>query len=277
MFAALGRLAVTLGLVAAALHGAAMAQAVVSTGQSFVTARLLPGIGHEDGSRMVGLRLTLADGWKTYWRSPGEAGIPPRFDWSGSNNLASAQVHWPRPMVFQSFGMRTIGYADQVVLPVRVVARDPARPVQLALEADFGVCKEICVIERVTLAVEIAPGARNIGTAQIERALRHVPLPAEETGLRSAACRIAGQGTERRLEAALQFDRPLGRAEVLVEGTDRLWLHSPRTRVEQGTLTVEAVAELPEGVSWVDRSAVRMTVLADGFAAEIQGCRGSSG
>ena len=253
------------------------AQAVVSTGESFVSARLLPGIGQADGSRMIGLRLSLADGWKTYWRSPGEAGIPPRLDWSGSDNLASAEIRWPRPLVFQSFGMRTIGYSDQVVLPVHVVAKDPARPVHLALEADFGVCKEICVIERVSLSAEISPGDSDIGGAQIERALRSVPVPAEEAGLQSAACRIAGQGAERRLEAALYFEEPVEGAEVLVEGSERLWLHSPVTRLEQGAVMVEAVAELPDGVAWVDRSAVRLTVLAEGFAADIQGCRGSNG
>ena len=276
MFKTLGKLALA-ATVTAVMQGTALAQAVVSTGQSFVDARLLPGIAQEDGSRMVGLRLSLADGWKTYWRSPGEAGIPPHLDWSGSRNLASAQIHWPRPLVFQSFGMRTIGYADQVVLPVHVVASDPTRPVHLALEADFGVCKEICVIERGTLNTEIGPGDRNVGGAQIERALRRVPVPAAETGLNTVSCRIMGQGAERRLEAELYFDDPVAHAEVLVEGTERLWLHSPETRIEDGAVMVAAVAELPDGVAWVDRSAVRMTVLTDAFAADIQGCRGSNG
>ena len=95
---------------APALSGA---QQIVSTGQSFVTGRLIPGTKQEDGSRLAGLRLSMEPGWKTYWRSPGEAGIPPRFDWSASANVDSVEVLWPRPQVFTSFGLRTIGYSNQ--------------------------------------------------------------------------------------------------------------------------------------------------------------------
>ena len=96
---------------AAAAPGIGAAQSVVSTGQSFVSGRIIPGSRQDDGSRLAGLRLTLARGWKTYWRSPGEAGVPPSFDWSRSENVAGVEVLWPRPKFFDSFGLTTIGYA----------------------------------------------------------------------------------------------------------------------------------------------------------------------
>jgi len=110
----------------------AMAQAIVSTGESFVSARMLPGERTGPGERLAGLRLSLKPGWKTYWRSPGEAGVPPDFDWSGSLNVKSVEVLWPRPRPFESFGLETLGYAERVVFPLRlepgrllIAMRDP--------------------------------------------------------------------------------------------------------------------------------------------------------
>ena len=66
----------------------------------------------------LGLHFTLASGWKTYWRSPGDAGYPIAVDWTGSSNLAKADLFWPVPHRFTLFGLDTFGYKDEVVLPV---------------------------------------------------------------------------------------------------------------------------------------------------------------
>lgn len=256
---------------------AAGAQSIVSTGESFLSARLLPGMRYEDGSRMLGLRLTMAPGWKTYWRSPGEAGIPPQFDWSGSRNVADIQVMWPRPEVFQSFGYRTIGYSDRVVLPVHVTPRDSAAPMAVDLVADLGVCKEICVFEHVELSEEIAPDLRDIAASEIEYAMHDVPVPAAEAGLRAAACRITGNGAHRLLEAHLDFGTGLTAADVIVEGSETLWITGSRTRLAPDGIHVSAEIELPADVSWIERDDVRLTVLADTFTADIRGCRNHAG
>ena len=257
--------------------GAAQAQSIVSTGQSFISARFLPGAQLEDGSRMAGLRLMLEDGWKTYWRSPGDAGIPPRLDWSGSRNIASAEVLWPRPEVFQSFGLRTIGYSGQVVLPVRLVPDDPDAPMDVVLTADLGVCKELCVLERFDLAETIPPGGRSIGWRQINRALEAVPVDAADAGMTASTCRITGAGVERRLEAVLEFGALTSGVEVLVEGDETLWVRDAESEARDGQVHVHANVRLADGAGWLDRSAIRMTVLADGFAADIRGCRSSAG
>jgi DsbC/DsbD-like thiol-disulfide interchange protein len=260
------------------LPDVALSQSVVSTGQSFVSARLLPGIQEADGARLTGLRLTMAPGWKTYWRSPGEAGIPPSFDWSASQNVTDVQVMWPRPQLFETFGMETIGYADQVVLPVRITPLDPDAPIEVALTADIGVCKEICVIERFDLAETVDPGQRPVGHAQIERAVRQIPMPGKQAGLVSMVCRITGAGDKRRLEAALAFDETPQSARVVVEGTETMWVHGTETHMEDdGMVHVAALVSLLSESTWIDRSAVRLTVLADSFAADIQGCTTSAG
>ena len=70
----------------------ARSQAVVSTGESFVHVTLLPGRAEAEGARMAGLVLDVTPEWKTYWRNPGAAGIPPQFDWSRSRNLGAVEV-----------------------------------------------------------------------------------------------------------------------------------------------------------------------------------------
>jgi DsbC/DsbD-like thiol-disulfide interchange protein len=77
----------------------------------------------ENGGHMAAVELQLAPGWKTYWRSPGDAGIPPSFDWSGSENVKSVRLHWPAPEVFEANGMQTIGYHERLVLPVEITPR----------------------------------------------------------------------------------------------------------------------------------------------------------
>ena len=262
-----------LALGAIGLCTVAGAQAIVSMDESFLSARLMQGTAEPDGDRMAGLRLSLDDGWKTYWRSPGEAGVAPVFDWSASRNLREVEVFWPRPEAFESFGLRAIGYAGEVVLPVRLVPEDPARPIEVRLAADFGVCNELCVLEQVALEETIAPGAAAVGAGQIARALAAVPADAGASGLRAADCRITGAGPERKLEARLRFARPLSAPVVLLEGPETIWIADAETRREGDELRVSAVVSVAEEGAWIDRSAVRMTVLDDAFAADIRGCK----
>lgn len=266
--------AAALATLAAAPAGA---QALVSTGESFVDARFMPGIPQEDGARISGLRLTLKDGWKTYWRSPGEAGIPPRFDWSASQNLRSVEVMWPRPEVYMSFGMETIGYSDQVVLPIRITPIDPQMPLQVAGTVDLGVCKEICVLERFTVAETIMPDTPSIGTRQIKNAVAQVPPAAAEVGLIRAECVIRGAGTSRELNVGLFFEQSLEAPRVLFESTEHAWINKSETHPGPDQIRATAKVNMSSDAAWFDRGSLRMTVLADGFAADIQGCSAPQG
>lgn len=98
-----------------------------------------------DGVWMTGLHMKLADGWKTYWRIPGDSGLAPQFDWSGSENLSAAEVIWPAPRVFEEAGDRFYGYKGDVIWPLRITPIDPAAPVTLRLNLRYGVCSDVCV------------------------------------------------------------------------------------------------------------------------------------
>ncbi len=260
----------------AAASGPGSSQAIVSSGQSFINAKLLPGEVQPDGSRMAGLSMTLEPGWKTYWRYPGETGIPPQMDWSGSANIAEVEVLWPRPEIFMSFGYQTVGYSERVVFPLRITPTDPTLPMDLRLEGMIGVCKEVCVLEHLDLAETIAPDHKGARYRQIKRAMRAVPKPAVETGLVRAECRISGAGKDRNFDLNLAFETPLNDPVVLVEGGPGLWVHGVETRAEDGLAEVTAVVTLEQETGWVNRSSFRITVLDGYMAADVQGCTAPS-
>ena len=97
------------------------------------------------GMHHAGVEIRLAPGWKTYWRYPGDSGIPPRFDFAKSRNVKSVTVRWPAPQRLVDDGGTSIGYKHDVVFPLDVVAKDAARPVTLVLAIDYAVCEKLCV------------------------------------------------------------------------------------------------------------------------------------
>jgi DsbC/DsbD-like thiol-disulfide interchange protein len=93
----------------------------------------------------AGVEIRLAPGWKTYWRYPGDSGVPPRFDFSGSRNLKSINVRYPAPHRLTDDSGTSIGYKNHVTFPLEVTPQDPAQPVALALRIDYAVCEKICI------------------------------------------------------------------------------------------------------------------------------------
>ena len=92
-----------------------------------------------------GVEVKLQPGWKTYWRYPGDAGVPPVFDFTGSDNVKSATVLWPAPVRFADGGGHSIGYKNTVIFPLRIVPQNAAKPVRLRLALDYAVCETLCI------------------------------------------------------------------------------------------------------------------------------------
>lgn len=241
-------------------------------------ARLLAGSATPDGGRLAGLWIGLAPGWKTYWRAPGEAGIPPRFDWSGSENLADAAIEWPAPHAFDSFGMTTLGYVGEVVFPLTLRPVDPSRPIAVRLSVEYGVCSDICVPERAELALTIQPGQAPGDAARIAAARAAAPIPAATVGA-EASCALRGGGSERVFEAAIAMPHALGATPVLaVEGPEGVWFSGVDARLgetpSQVVATAQAYVEDPS--AWIGRDAMRLTLVGPDSAIEFHGCAAAS-
>ncbi|RVT82277.1 hypothetical protein DXV76_17530 [Rhodobacteraceae bacterium CCMM004] len=233
---------------------------------------ILPG-WRDEGGHVAALRIQLAPGWKTYWRAPGDAGIPPTFDWRGSENLKSVEVHWPTPEVFHQNGMTSVGYRDGVILPFRLVPRDPSRPIRLRAKVDMGVCEDVCIpLTREIVADLPAGGGRP--DARIRAALADRPLSAAEAGVASVRCEVAPlrDGVALTAEVAVP---PMGGGEFAVfELPDRrVWVSEADMERRGGTLTARVELIPPRGAAFaLDRSAVRLTLLGRRGAVDIRGC-----
>jgi DsbC/DsbD-like thiol-disulfide interchange protein len=137
-------------------------------------ARLIAG-GEEGGRLLTGVEIALDKGFKTYWRNAGEAGLPPRFDWSGSANAGVIEVRWPAPALSRDAGGVAYGYHEKVILPVLVKPTDPGRPVKLKLTVEYGVCKDICIPAHAEMSLTLSGAADH--RPVIEQALSLVPKP----------------------------------------------------------------------------------------------------
>jgi DsbC/DsbD-like thiol-disulfide interchange protein len=103
--------------------------------------------GSRSGSVLLGgIAVQLDPGWKTYWRTSGDSGVPPRFDFSKSENVEAVTVLWPAPTRFDDgAGGTSLGYHDHVVLPLRIVPKNNDRPVTLRAEINYAVCEKLCI------------------------------------------------------------------------------------------------------------------------------------
>ena len=237
-----------------------------------MSARVLPGWKAESGHYMAGISLTLAPGWKTYWRSPGETGIPPMFDWSASQNLKSVALHWPSPPVITQNGSDSIGYLNGLTLPVEVVPLDPSQPVHLALKMDLGICDDICMPAALHLqAVLSGPGAPD---SAISAALQAGPVTGKDAGVTGVSCEVAAIDDGLRVTATLHLPEQ-GRAEtVVIEANEPgLWVSSASADRQGKVLTASADLVPPNGKPFaLDRSGLVVTVLGKDRAVELHGC-----
>lgn len=181
----------------------------------------------------VGLEVRLGPGWHTYWRSAGDAGAPPQFDWSGSRNVAGATVQWPAPQRFSEGGIDTFGYAGQVVFPVAVRLSDPASPAHVSLKLALYVCSTICTQNDLQFAADIAPGASAPGALSLIGQWReHVPRE-RSPGLSVRDLRIE-RGAPPMLRFEVSADPALSRPDAFLDGDDAVTAGPPQISAGEG-------------------------------------------
>ncbi len=112
----------------------------------------------EDYAFWGALEIELDKGWHTYWKVAGDAGVPPNFDWSASQNLKAADIAWPAPVRKKELDLVTFGYEDGVVLPIKFNLEEPETQTTLNLKALVLICKDICIPIEFDLSLELPPG-----------------------------------------------------------------------------------------------------------------------
>lgn len=191
--------------------------------------RLVPGAEAAAGLWRAALEIRLVHGWKTYWRNPGDSGVPPVFDWSKSDNVAAVAVSWPAPSRFDDETGTSIGYKGDVLLPLRVEARDATKPVALSLALDYAVCEAICVPARGEGRLVLDPASPGPGAddPRILAGQDKVPVAAAigaagPVGIDTVTLDAASSPPRLLVEA-----RAMAGAQLFVEGPDAWYLPVP--------------------------------------------------
>jgi DsbC/DsbD-like thiol-disulfide interchange protein len=145
----------------------------------------------------AGIEIRLDPGWKTYWRYPGDSGVPPTFDFGGSENIKSVTTLWPAPERFaDGAGGYSIGYRGDVILPLRIVPNDATKPSSLRLKLGYAVCGKLCVPAQADLDLTLS-GKAGAEEPTLTAAEARVPRRAtlgEGRGLRIASVHRQTEG-----------------------------------------------------------------------------------
>lgn len=238
-----------------------------------VHAQIVPGWHRADGKLVSAVRISMQDGWKTYWRTPGDGGIPPRMDWSRSRNLDNLSALWPSPLVFFENGMTSYGYQDELLLPLVVTPRRDGKPVHLQGQLEIGVCKEICVPVALTVQGELADSGTTV-VASIAAAMAEQPFSAREAQVSGITCRLSPASDGLTVSATIDMPHSGGREHAVIEtGNPELWVHEAKVSRSGDRLTVSSTVMHGEGAPFfLQRSSVDITVIGTDYAVEIKGC-----
>ena len=168
----------------------------------------------------TGVRIELAEGWKTYWRMPGDAGIPPLFGWNkGALGDDRIEVLYPLPGRYQDASGETIGYKDEVIFPVRLKQSD-AMEMKLDLDLFFAVCREICIPAQSKAEITLGTAMRDPGgSALVGDWLSRIPV-AGEVATAAQVVTVAGKPTLR-----LQLNEPV--RDIFVEADGGAYFRAP--------------------------------------------------
>src|SRR6202521_133559 len=218
--------------------------------------------GSRSGAVLLGgIAFQLQPGWKTYWRTPGDSGVPPRFDFSKSENIDAITVLWPAPTKFDDgAGGHSLGYHDQVVLPLRIVAKNADKPVTLRADVNYAVCAKLCIPVEANAELPFTSVASTEDSA-LYAALDTVPKPASISDPNPLTIRDVER--EGKTTVLVDVVTPDAReVSLFVEGPTPDWALPVPKLVEHGPPGVKRFAfeldGLPPGAS-ADGAALQLT------------------
>ena len=260
------RIFATLAAAAVLTTPAASVQAASSAWvkTDHVEARLLSAVaGTGDLSKIAaGIEIKLDDGWKTYWRSPGDAGLPPTLDWTGSHNLSGTTLLYPAPERITVLGIQTFGYKHEVVFPVDLKLDDRGKPVDLKLALDVLICAEQCIPKSLDLALSIpaGPAASDDDVQLLAKARAEVPgdTRASDISVKSVQ-EVADPTGAPALQVVATSERPFNRPDLIPELVPDAALGPPHISLSadrrDATFILPLARKLPVGAHLAGRRA----------------------
>ena len=200
------------------------------------------GIG-DSKTIQLGLQFKLKDNWKVYWRTPGDAGFPPRMVWDDSQNLAGTKQYWPAPTRFEVLGFQTMGYKKEVVFPISATVTDPNQPLKLRAKLNYLTCDDVCIPYKADISLDLAAG-NNTATENfhlINKYVSKVPGDGSTHGLKIEKVETAGEFKTVKKDVRKGFIRivaastvPFNKPDVFVEGPELTFFSPPQVTLSDG-------------------------------------------
>ncbi len=230
------------------------------------------------GALRAGLHFRMKPGWKIYWRAPGDAGFPPQPNWAGSGNVAKVQIDWPAPQRFTVLGLQTLGYHDEVVLPLTVTKFESGKAVRLRARVPYLPCAEICVPYEAILVLDVPAGpavsAREAGL--IARFADRVPVRGADAPFAIAGAWVDGAPGKQILRLVARARTPFTKPDFVFEGPPGFRFGLPgvtlgrdrREAVVLATITPPPKSVRAGAPADLTGAALTLTVIDGGRAAE---------
>lgn len=227
----------------------------------------------DDGRHIAGLRLQLAQGWKTYWRVPGDTGLPPRLSWQG-HGITGTAAQWPVPEIMSDSTGTTYGYHNQVIIPVVFQLTGSGTP-EVSGQIDIGICDTICIPASLTVTGTLPDTQTR--DPKIIAGLIDQPKAAVDTGYPGARCALTADGGTIHVQASVRSPDQGAHEVLIIETRDTAyWVTQGKSARNGDTITSQAMIEpISTGKSLsIDRSQLRITHLGSNGAVQFDGCLG---
>ena len=234
---------------------------------------IIRGWRQSDDIHIAAINIKLEDGWKTYWRVPGIGGIAPILNWDKSKNIKNISQIWPTPNIYYEYGLQTIGYKDELLLPLQIQPIDKKQPIHLSITIDFGICSDVCVPIQ-TAVEERLPERTSIGKKNILDTLEKAILSGKKSPFKIVKCNIIpikdGFEVNAFFEGLTSFDKDtLGVVEYPVKQNG--WINQKASLVSGNQLNVHATV-YNKSIHFIDRSDLTLTIFTKNKAFEFDGC-----
>ena len=253
--------------------GLLISSSLVAHSNGFVSAKITDGLILKDQKPIFGLEINLEKNWKTYWRLPGKIGLKPIFNFNKSENIKSAEIIWPTPIIFGDPSLWSIGYKDGVTLPIKITPIDNSKPIKLEIEAYIGICEDVCIPYAFDISHSVVIG-QNQDNHKILGAILSAPIKSNETGVQLPQCVIRND------ELTLKFNQKsvksgLENIELFVieVGSSVFFINSKKSYTFNDRIVVSTEKDLKQELPKVlSRDKIRTTIIGSNQSLEFVGC-----
>ena len=234
---------------------------------------IIRGWRQNDDIHIAAINIKLEEGWKTYWRVPGIGGIAPILNWEKSKNIKNISLIWPTPNIYNEYGLQTIGYKDELLLPIQIQPIDKKQPIHLSITIDFGICSDVCVPIQTSVEEKL-PERTSFGKKNILDTLEKAILSGNKSLFKIVKCNIIpikdGFEVNAFFEGLASFDKDtLGVVEYPIKQNG--WINQKASLVSGNQLNVHATV-YNKSIHFIDRSDLTLTIFTKNKAFEFDGC-----